>query len=202
MRSERLGAVLVALALGVGGCASYELVELPLRQADLYPQAQKREGVSVAVQAFTDPFRVRSYFGTNLLEYNIVPVEFIVSNHGSQNVRFEPADVLVTSSDEVIDPLPVEVVAELPIRDHIFVRDSTREQLKAFYAELALREGALAPGGNTHGVLFFRIPEPRSRIERYFHVWKPFPAPTLQVYCALSLEQGKRVRFGPFSLFR
>jgi hypothetical protein len=192
----------LATSLGTAACATYDLIALPLRDADLYPTARTVEDVSVAAQAFTDPFRVHGYFGANLLVYDIVPIEITVSNHADRPIRIEPAGVLVVRGEEVVDPLPVEIVAELPTQGRWFVSDATREQLREFYADLSLREVAVAPGSTYHGVMFFRIPEPRTPMARALRVWQPFSMPTLHLYAAVEVEQGERLRFGPFGLLQ
>ncbi len=102
----------------------------------------------------------------------------------------------------MVDPLPVEIVAELPTRGRWFVSDRTREDLREFYADLSLRDVAVAPGSTYHGVMFFRIPEPRSPIARALRVWQPFSMPTLDLYAAIEVEEGERLRFGPFGLLQ
>jgi hypothetical protein len=202
MHVPRASGCLAALGILLSGCASYDLVALPLRAADLYPGAQSEGDVSVAAQAFSDPFRVQAYFGANLLAYQLLPVEVTVSNHGDRPVRVQPAGVLVLRGDEVIDPLPVEIVAELPARNRWFVSDETREELREFYAGLAFRDTAVAPGSTYHGVMFFRVPEPRGRVERALRVWQPFSMPTLHLFAAVDVDRGERLRFGPFGLLR
>jgi hypothetical protein len=186
-------------ALGLAGCTSYDLIALPLREAELYPNAYSDAGIAVAAQAFTDPARVQSYFGTNLLAYEVLPVEVTVSNHGDRPIRIEPAGILLLRGDQVVDPLPVELVAELPMRGR-FVSRATRKELHAYYADLQLRDAIVAPGTSHHGVMFFRVPEPRSPALRALRIWEPFSMPTLHLFAAVKRDGGEPVRFGPFGL--
>jgi hypothetical protein len=185
--------------LGLAGCTSYDLIALPLREAELYPNSYGDGGVFVAAQAFTEPARVHSYFGTNLLAYEVLPVEVIVSNHSERPIRIEPSGILLLRGDDVVDPLPVELVAELPMRGH-FVSRRTRKELHAFYGEMQLRESIVPPGSSHHGVMFFRVPEPRSTALRALRIWQPFSMPTLHLFAAVKREGGEPLRFGPFGL--
>jgi len=184
----------------LGACASYDLTALPMRDAELYPRSRTERNISVAAQAFSDPSRVRAYFGTNLLAYNVLPIEVTVSNHGDQPIRVEPSEILLMHGEEVVDPLPVGIVAQLPIRDRWFVSSAARRQLREFYDALSFKEATVASGSTYHGVMFFGVPEPRSPIEKALHVWQPFSMPELYLTVAVEDENGAPLRFGPFGL--
>ncbi len=61
---------------------------------------------------------------------------------------------------EVVDPIPMEVVAQLPIRDRIFVSRKRRDRVWNVYADLAMQEWIVPPGATYAGVLFFAVPQP------------------------------------------
>lgn len=192
--------VLVLLAAGAG-CASYELVALPVRDADVYPTAHERAGVAVAVDAIDDPRRAARYFGADLVESGILPVLVVVSNHGERRVEVSPADLLLFEGRDVVDPLPLEHVLRVPKQRAFLLRDETAARLEAFYGGLAFRDVVLAPGESYQGVLFFDAPreEPESRFDRFFRVARLFPEPALRLHARVTdLESGARLRFGPF----
>ena len=199
MRLALLMALLVA-----SSCASFELVELPVREADVYPSAHERDGVAVAAEGILDPRRVERYFGADLLRHGILPVQVIVSNHSEARVRIRPSDVLLVDERRVVDPLPVDVVVEIPKARGLFITDATAARLDALYGQLALRERLLAPDETYRGVLFFDVGERPRRDPfrtRFFRLTNLFSEPPLRLDVVLTeVERGERVRFGPFGL--
>ena len=113
----------------LAGCASYSVLELPIREADLYPEGETRSGISIAIDEISDPVRVQRYFATDLLRYGILPVQVIVSNYGEHRIAITPSDVLLMRGSQVVGPIPMEVVAQLPIRDRIFVSRKRRDRV-------------------------------------------------------------------------
>jgi hypothetical protein len=99
-----------ALLLASVSCTSFDLVELPAREADVYPTAHVRSGVAVAVEEVLDARRSERYFGADLPARAILPVQVIVSNHGQGRIRVRPSDLLMLEQDRVIDPLRLDVV--------------------------------------------------------------------------------------------
>jgi hypothetical protein len=196
--------VLLMVLLVASACASFELVELPVREADVYPTAHERDGVAVAVEPMLDGRRAERYFGADLLRRGILPVQVIVSNHGAARVRIRPADVLLLDDRHVIDPLPATAVAEIPKAKGLFVTGATAARLDALYRELELRERVLAPDESYRGVLFFDVgvrPEPDRFGTRFFRLTNLFSEPPLRLDVVLTeLDRGERLRFGPFGV--
>lgn len=195
------GAVALIAGLLLAGCASFRFVELPQREADVYPHAETRSGVSVAVDEIQEPERSRRYFGADLPSRGILPVVVVVSNHSDHRVVVRPADLLLLQGRDVIDPIPVELVKEIPKDRFLIVTDEAEERIDELYESLTLRETILAPGEHYQGVLFFEGVEPPNRFSRYFRLLRPFAQPTMKLHLRLTdLETADRVRFGPFGL--
>jgi len=195
--------VLGCLALSLqSACASHEFVELPVRGADVYPFAEIKYGVAVAIDEISDPSRVRRYFGTDLIREGILPVEVILSNHGRHRVKIGPADILLLRGAEVIDPLPVEKVADLPKSEGLWTLEKTGAQIDNLFDELVLKETVVARGETVRGVIFFKAAERPIARSQYFTVVSLFPQPRLQLHLVITdLEDQERIRFGPFSLY-
>ncbi len=186
-----------ALLIFVTACGStYQLVQLPARDADLYPFSETRSGVSVAVIGITDPKQTVNHFGTDLIAEDILPVHFIVSNHSAKRQLVGPSDVLVTKGQEIIEPLPIEIVAAT-VKKH--TEDS--EEIDKFLSSIVLNETVVAPGETYHGVLFFEVPVPPLFKGSNFRVLSPFQVATLKTYVAVTnTETRERTHFGPFGL--
>lgn len=187
------------LFLALTACATFEVVEVPLREADLYPVSQTQEAISVAVDEITSPERVRNYFGVSLLEQGILPVNIIVSNHGEHRVTVKPADVLLRRGTEVVDPLPIAWMAELAKR-RAWRREETEEQINAFFSGLAFAETVLFPHDSYQGALFFPL-DYESERDRFFSLIRLFEQGRLKLEVVVTdLETHQRIHFGPFSL--
>ena len=198
----RGGGIFVAgmiLGFWVTGCAtSFEVVELPERSADLYPQALTLHGMTVAVDEIRDAERAHRYFGVDLLDYDIVPINIVVSNHEIRPVLVQPADVMLHRGSEIIDPLPISRVAALAKREGRLNRE-TREQVDAYYRELAFKAATVPPNDTYHGVLFFRIPRPDDPRESLFHRVALWMQGNLQLDVVVeTTDRHERLRFGPY----
>ncbi len=191
------------LCLLVCGCASYDVVELPPREADLYPFAKEERGIWMAIDDISKPKRARKYFGADLANHGIHPVELIVSNRGEDGISVGPADVLMLKGREIIDPLPIERIASLVKERGGIVTDATAEQLDLFLSRLAFRETVLEPGQSYHGIIFFDVAEDTGPVSRFFRVVSLYPGPSFYVKAAVTeLESKQRIPFGPFSVYR
>jgi hypothetical protein len=204
MRLPRAAAALCALALLEGGCASYDLVKLPQRKADLYPLAEENRDIWVAVDAITQPRRARRFFGADLADHGIHPVEIVVTNNGRERIRVGPDDVFMVRGGSVIDPIPLDLVAEV-VKDRLkIVTDGTSKRIERFLDDLSFRETVLAPGQSYHGVMFFDTAEEESgRPGRFFRISYAYPEPSFYITAAVTgLERKQRFGFGPFGVHR
>jgi hypothetical protein len=181
--------LLVLMVLTIAGCLStYRVVKYPHREADLYPLSQSQEGISVAVDEVTRAGRADRYFGADLTRRDILPLAVIVSNNGTHRVTVKPADVLLHLGTEVIDPLPMDVVAGRA-GDHA-----------KYFDELTFKETVLPPGGSYEGVMFFPVPQARRSDTRFTALPIYNPSYLQVIVSARDLDTQARYHFGPFSL--
>lgn len=186
---NRYGLIVIMLILtaGIAGCtASYPTAKPPLRNADVYPDAQTIAGLTVAVDEISNSDRVRHYFGTDLTDDDILPVNVVVSNHGDDRFLIRPADILMMEGNSVIDAMPLDEVREL-------VKDRGRP-----VADLAMQETVVPPLGNYQGILFFKIK--RTDPGLYAKVEKIFTGRLSMRVVVTNQDSGERIRFGPYSL--
>ena len=185
MTPTRLIVPLVTVVLSA--CSSpYRVVQIPQYGADLYPQAQTRSGITVAVEEMQNAERVARVFGADLLKEGILPVNVVVSNSGKQRLLLKPSDILFYQGKEVIDPLPVETVMAAAKRD---------------YRNALLKETTIYPNETYRGVMFFAIPAPKRGLDRFFASLNLYPedGPRMRVGMT-NLESGERVVFPPFAV--
>ena len=198
----RLLMLLILLAPAVG-CTSFDVVQPPSRNADLYPHAEHKQDVWMAVDDIVNPKRVERFFGADLTELGITPVQLIVSNQGDERVTVGPADVLMLRGNDVIDPLPIQQVSALIQDRGGVVTDDTEEALDAFLGDLLLRETVLAPGQNYQGVLFFDTSEHETKSAKRFRVFGMYAEPVARLRVAITqLDSDRRIKFGPFGIYR
>ncbi len=186
--------------LAVVACSSVEVIRPPAREADLYPDAEERSGVVVAVDAISDPGRVQRYFDAPLLDEGILPVQIVVSNRSNHRIQVRPSDVLLLRGKRVIDPVPIERVIERMLRHHL-VTSETAEQIHTFFGNVSFRHAVVAPASSYQGILFFPTMPKEKRRSRYFRLVSLFLEPTLWLrVAATDLDTHDRIHFGPFGL--
>jgi hypothetical protein len=201
MRKGTLACLLCLLVLAACAGPRYEVMRPPLRDAGLYPLAQTREGVSVAIDEIANPQRAWRYFGVNLPAIGLLPVNVIVSNHGVHKILLHPADVLLYRGREVFDPLPIEVVSTRIKRAVRPADAETAGRIERYLSEISLTENLLGINERYQGVLFFEVVEPRQKRWPSFTVWTLFPEQQLKLNVHLTvIETNDRLIFGPFSL--
>ena len=181
------------------GHDTFSVVELPARDAGLYPLSQSQADIAVAIDKMSNPERVKRYFGTNLIDYDILPVDVLVSNHSEHRYTIKPSDTLLRNKDEVIDPLPVEMVVDI-IKKQSDYNDETRKLIEDYYFNIVLQETVLFPHDNYQGVLFFPVP-PKRKKNPFFRSTSLFPEGGLKLHVMVTnLDTAERKRFGPFRL--
>jgi hypothetical protein len=191
---------LAALALGLAGCAtsSYQVVHLPQRNADLYPLAQAKEGVTIAIDEIKEPERAKRYFGADLIKAGIVPVTVVISNKGAHRLKVKSSDVVLHRAKEIVDPLPLELVVATAKRQHGRLRPDTEAQVDAYFSDVAFRETILPPNATYQGTLFFPTP-PKKQGDKFFVDFELFRQGGPSVIVGVTtLEAGDRLHFGPF----
>lgn len=202
MKDVRIWSLGVATSLALAGCASsYQVVRMPQREADLYPLSQTKAGITVAIDEVKSAARAERYFGANLIEDGILPVNIVLSNYGARRVVIKPSDIVLFRGKAMMDPLPIEVVAEAAKRQRR-LRSRTEERVDNFFVGIAFKEAVLLPKDTYQGVMFFATPRPEKKArDAFFRVLSMFGegGPRMRVGVT-DLETGDRLHFGPFSL--
>jgi hypothetical protein len=194
--------ILLPIAVGLAGCAStYQVVQVPQREADLYPLSETRQGVSVAVDEVTSSDRAASYFGADLVRVGIVPLVVVISNNGAHRIDIKPADILLTRGTQIIDPLRLETVVAMAEKEHGPVSSATQKAIAGYFEGVAFSERVLPPGATYQGVMFFSIPRQTVASDSMFSAMTLFHESGMWIQVgARDLDTGNRVRFGPFSV--
>jgi hypothetical protein len=194
--------ILMLMAAGLAGCSStYRVVQVPQREADLYPLSQTHQGVSVAIDEITSSDRAASYFGADLVQVGIIPLVVVISNNGADRIDVKPADVLLSRGTQIIDPLRLETVVSVAEKRHGSVRSTTQKSVAEYFEGLAFTEMVLPPGATYQGVMFFPIPRKQVSSDSMFSAMTLFRDSGMWLLVgARELDTGARVHFGPFSV--
>lgn len=186
MDMRKLMVIMLFLTGSLTACATSHRTQPPLRNADVYPNAQTIAGLTVAVDEISDPDRVRRYFGIDLTKEDILPVNIIFSNQGDDRFLVKSSDILLTEGNSVIDAMPVDAVEKL-------VKDRSRP-----VADVAMQETVVQPLGNYQGVLFFKTK--RADAGLYGEFENIFSSRLTVRVVVTDQDSGERIYFGPYSL--
>lgn len=195
----------VLLAFTAAGCAhrGVELVELPLRDADLYPNSYTNGAVTVAVDEIEDAERSKHYFGVDLTKKGILPVIVVISNHSDTQYNVHPSNILLRRGSHIIDPLPLSIVTTLAAEDRGGLPRAALEQFKSYFAGIGFSETVLNPYESYQGVIFFQLGKKKSRDDddSFFRTISLFMEGRMKLHVVLTDRHSKQRRqFGPFSL--
>ncbi|HEX2237646.1 MAG TPA: hypothetical protein VHJ19_04660 [Gammaproteobacteria bacterium] len=190
------------VAFVLSACATrYEVVQLPLRDADLYPLSQAKGMITVAVDEINNPERARQYFGVNLIERGILPINITISNHGEHRYTLKPADILLRRHTEVIDPVPIEQVAQIAKDSRWWLSEDTGKQIDRYFRNVAFTETVLMPHDSYQGVLFFPALREPSTQDDMFSAIQLFSRSDLYLeIVTTNLVSQQRIAFGPYPL--
>ncbi len=193
--------LLAFAVVAVTACATeFEVVRPPLRAAELYPLSQTQGPITVAIDEISNPERAKKYFGVDLIERGILPINITVSNHGQDRYTVKPADILLRRHTEVIDPLPVEEIAALA-KESAWISAETGEQIDEYFNQLAFADAVLSPQDSYQGVLFFPALREPPEQDTMFRAIMLYNQSDLQLdVVTTNLNTHQRVAFGPFSL--
>ena len=197
--------ITVILTLGLAACAPspYEVVEIPVREAGLYPLSQTKDGITVAVDEITNGDRSMRYFGVDMFKYGIVPVNVVISNHTERRQLISPSDILLLRGRQtVVDPLPLKSVTNMVSRDFAYLDFATVDEISDYLDDLTLQEIVLMPDQVYQGVLFFPAErKEKGKGSRYFNVMSLYRKGGLNVRVSIAdLESRERKQFGPFPI--
>lgn len=203
----KLLVIIGIMTLGLTACSSptrYEIVEMPQREADLYPLSETKDGITVAVDEITNTERSMQYFGVDMFKHGIVPVNVVISNHTERKQLVSPVDVLLLRGRQaVIDPLPIQNITNLVNRDYWYFDERTYNQLSEYFNDLTMQEMVLMPNDVYQGVLFFKAVdlEKAYRDDSNFNVTRLYPKSSLNIKVSVAdLETRERMHFGPFPI--
>lgn len=183
----------------LAGCASYQVVRIPVRDAELYPVSQTLGEISVGIDPIENPQRASRYFGIDLLEQGIMPVVITISNHGSSRAEVNPADILLRRDNSVVDPLPLEHVINKVTGWRM--SGETATQAKHYLRNLSFQDRVLMADDTYQGVLFFPLRQENDTPTSGFAVIDVFPGYLMKLTVVVTdLDGNKRYRYGPFTL--
>ncbi len=193
------------LMLGLSACSPspYEVVEMPVRDAGLYPLSQTIDGITVAVDEITNSDRSKQYFGVDMFKYGIVPVNVVISNDTDRRQLVNPSDILLLRGRQtVVDPIPIQSVTNMVGRDYSHLDFVTADKINDYLDELTLQEIVLMPNQVYQGVLFYLADRSeKGKNGRFFNVKTLYRKGALNIKVSIAdLDTRERKRFGPFPI--
>ena len=84
MKETILLGVTMAVLLSLTGCSTIKLPDVPITPASSYKFHQEQAGLTIALEPFLEPDRVKETFGLNLLSEGVLPLLLVVDNHSDE----------------------------------------------------------------------------------------------------------------------
>lgn len=171
---------LVSITLLLVGCASHDVARQPDLSYDLKAQQNKAEnsGVHLLVRAVHQQSDLEQYYGGDLLQYGVLPLQVNVQNRQyPRNLVFSTDGVqLIDSAGHPRPQLTIDQVMKkakksfwrtagwgvafglfgiIPSAINV---NKTNKKIRADYESRLLQSGNLQTGSMTEGILFYSVP--------------------------------------------
>jgi len=99
MRYLKTGWALVVVCLIVAGCARYERRPLSFRMPSDYVNSRELEGAVLAADAWAERREAKENFGFDIIGSGVLPVQVIISNQSSSELRIVPEQTFLVQAD-------------------------------------------------------------------------------------------------------
>ena len=173
---------IVCLILFVSsGCASHKSARQPNLSIDLKAQENKveKDGITLIVKAFHLKSELVTYFGDDLLKYNVLPVQINLQNKSYERTVVLNTDGInlsdlagnrnsIMPSEQVIGKAKKSywraagwgaVISLLAVIPSLINISNTNNKIQADYESRMIKGGNLICDGVTEGLTFFSVPK-------------------------------------------
>jgi hypothetical protein len=87
MNKVRTALALVAMAIILAGCQSYQRTVVPFKMPQGYPNATNASGAIIAARAYDDKTEAQGAFGFDIIGAGLLPVQVIFDNRGTHTLE-------------------------------------------------------------------------------------------------------------------
>jgi hypothetical protein len=101
----RFAVWLLAPALILGGCATYEPKVAPFKLPEAYANVQRLEGAYVAARAWDQEAEAQQAFGFNIIRAGLLPVQLSFDNRGSRTLVIVPSQTFLVNRKQELFPV-------------------------------------------------------------------------------------------------
>lgn len=163
--------VIVAGALGALGCMTLKIADIPVQRPDAYRYRADQGVVRVAVHAFIDSGESDRYFGTVLLDHNVLAVLVVAENRGTSASYVLAKEQCRlgerTAADRMEAPVALGVGAGVflagaallspPLLVAGIKLGSDAEMIRHNFYRVELKRQTISPGQTVRGVVYFGV---------------------------------------------
>lgn len=177
--NSRLIFCCVPVLLSITGCANLLLPDFKLDPNKQYTYKEKKEGLEIAVEPFTDPKETEHYFGINFKERGYLPVLLVAKNTSSgtsyildqEKISIEVytpesnndpdlSTQLTAEQDELEAGAMVTAVMLMPMISMFALNDQLNlKEVERNLVEKEFHTTTLSPGKETYGFIYFKVPK-------------------------------------------
>jgi hypothetical protein len=179
--------------MATAGCLTLEIADLDVKPVQTYRYVAEKNSIAVGIHPFVDSTESDKYFGTTLLDSNVLAVLVVVENRSSSSSYILTKDQCSLSTVRNQTPAgasgapgaserldagtglamagavlvsPVLLIAGLKL-------GSDSEMIRHNFHRLELRRQTISPGRTAHGVVYFELTDDQLK--------KPSPSLVMQV---------------------
>jgi hypothetical protein len=163
--------MIVAGVLGATGCLTLKIADIPAQRPDAYRHRAEQGAVRVALQAFTDSTESDRYFGTVLLDHNVLAVLVVAENRGTSSSYVLAKEQCRlgarTATDRTEAPVAPGVGTGLFLAGAVLLSPpllvagiklgSDAEMIRHNFYRVELKRQTISPGQTARGVVYFGV---------------------------------------------
>ena len=172
MSSVRGVALLViASAIGLVGCTTLKIADIPVQRAERYRYGGQQGAVRVAVHPFGDPTESDRYFGTVLLDHNVLAVLVVAENRSTSSSYVLAREQCRLRERKATDPvgapgspdigLGVKAAGLILLSPALLLAgikmESNAHMIRHNFYRVELKRQTISPGQTAHGVVYFSV---------------------------------------------
>ena len=100
-----IAVILIALAVMLSACQSYERQVAPIKLPSAYPNATEVAGATIAAKSYDDKKEAEAAYGFDIVGAGVVPIQVVFDNGSAHTIEVVPSQTFLVDVDNNIWPI-------------------------------------------------------------------------------------------------